>query len=105
MAAFINSTLDSAVTGYNNAGHQYVDATSGSLALSGVAKGSTLGSVAVGNGAAALTLGLNTTGAMSTVHGPDETVGQVVAYLNTAAQKAIGSDTSAQIFSVSPTGT
>jgi flagellin len=105
VAQFINAKLDAAGTGYTTPGVNYAAAnTAGELVFTGVLTGfsdaASPGSVSVGNGAAAETLALTTVGSLNPtiVYGKDESVANVVSYLNQSAQKALGTATTAQIF-------
>ncbi len=64
-------------------------------------------SVGVANNTAAQTLGLTTAGSSNptTVTGKDETLAQVVSFLNTTAQKALGTSTAANIFTLNANNT
>jgi flagellin len=64
-------------------------------------------SVGVANNTAAQTLGLTTAGSSNptTVTGKDETLAQVVSFLNTTAQKALGTSNAANIFTLNANNT
>jgi flagellin len=111
VAQFINTTLNASSTGYNTTGINYATATAtGTLALAGQLTGNlgsvAPGSVSVANGTAAQTLALTTVGSANptVVYGQDESVANVVAYLNSSAQKALGTSTAANIFTVNSGG-
>ena len=76
------------------------------LTITSTATGSAA-SVSVGNGTAAQTLGLTTAGSANptTVDGKDETAAQVVSFLNATAQKALGTATTANIFTLNANNT
>ena len=82
-----------------------VSVVNGAIQIAGLGKGSTAGSVSVNQGSAALLLGLNSKpSAPNTVNGQEESVANVVSFLNTTAQKALGTTTGANIFSVDGNG-
>ena len=96
IASFITANLTGATASFvNNA-----------LTITSTATGSTA-AVSVGNGTAAQTLGLTTAGSANptTINGKDETAAQVVSFLNTTAQKALGTATTANIFTLNANNT
>ncbi len=120
LADYINGSLDDVGTGYGTAVN-YVTvgtgANAGALVFTGVKTGGTTaqgggGSVSIINDtthtAAAQLLGLATGGGHNNlVNGQNESVADVVSFLNSAAQKALGTrnDSQATIFSVDANGT
>jgi flagellin len=110
VATFIDGKLNASGTyGANYA--SAVSGASGALTITSFGKGSAA-AVSVGNGAgngngaAAQALGLTTSGSVNptTVNGKDETLAQVVSFLNTTAQQALGTSTAAAIFSANTAG-
>ncbi len=93
---FVNAHLTGATAAFvNNA-----------LVITSTATGSAA-SIATANNAAAQTLGLTSVGSANptTVTGKDETLAQVVSFLNTTAQKALGTSTAANIFTLNANNT
>jgi flagellin len=93
-------------SGLNGLGAQaiYNDAT-GAIEIQSLASGALAG-VSVGTGTAAAVLGLNSSGSTSaevTGTSTNASMASIVSTLNTAAQKALGTSTSANIFSLSAT--
>ncbi|MBZ5727986.1 MAG: hypothetical protein LAP87_23710 [Acidobacteriia bacterium] len=101
VADYVNTRLNA---GYGTNGVVYAAINNGALEIAGQTPGSAVGKVIVGNGGAAALLGLNTTGAAVTVNAKNESVANVVAYLNSAAQKALGTSDAASIFTVDGAG-
>ena len=112
VATYINTTLNAKTGDGYSASQVYAtvgaagSATPGALIISGTLTGAadsaSGAAVVVGSGAAATTLGLNTSSGTKTVYGQDESVANVVSYLNTVAQQALGTSTGATIFSANP---
>jgi flagellin len=98
VAAYINTQLSAAYgANYANA----VTAANNTLTITSQLTGSLSGAVSVGSSTnlAATNLGLNIVA--PSVTGKDETLANVVSFLNTTAQQALGAATTANIFSVS----
>jgi hypothetical protein len=112
VATYINTTLNAKTGDGYSASQVYAtvgasgSATPGALIISGTLTGAadsaSGAAVVVGSGAAATMLGLNTSTGTKTVYGQDESVANVVSYLNTVAQQALGTSTGATIFSANP---
>jgi flagellin len=106
VAAKINAAL---VADTANYGASYANAAQanpdGTITISGLNKGSATGSVAVTNNVAGQTLGLTSGAGVSvSATGKDETLAQVVSFLNTTAQQTLGTSTAANIVSLNSTG-
>ena len=106
IAAKINATLVADTTNYGAAYANAAKANAdGTITISGLAGGSTAGSVTVTNNVAGQTLGLTSgAGASTTVTGKDESLSDVVSFLNTTAQQTLGTSTAAKIVSLDANG-
>ena len=106
IAAKINAAFAADTTNYGAAYSGAAKANAdGTITISGLAGGSTTGSITVTNNAAGQTLGLTSGFAASiTKTGTDETLVDVVSFLNTTAQQALGTSTAAKIVSLDDTG-
>ena len=106
VAAAINSALAKDTANYGAAYANVATANAnGTLTINALDKGSAAAGVTITNNAAGQTLSL-TSGpyASTTVTGKDESLADVVSFLNSPAQKALGTSTAAQIVSLSSSG-
>ena len=103
IAGAINSQLSAAYgAGYANLASANPD---GTISIASKATGSTAGTVTVTNDAAGKSLGLTSGPAANvTKNGKDESLSDVVSFLNTTAQKALGTSTDAKIVSMDANG-
>jgi flagellin len=111
VATFINSALTADGT-YGASYGSAVSGSTGALTITSVGTGSAStvsvnDTAANGNNTAAQALGLTTSGSASpdTVTGKDETLAQVVSFLNTTAQQALGTSTAANVFTLNSNNT
>ncbi len=106
IAAKINATLVADTTNYGAAYANAAKANAdGTITISGLAGGSDAGSVTVTNNVAGQTLGLTSgVGASTTVTGKNESLSDVVSFLNTTAQQTLGTSTAAKIVSLDANG-
>ncbi len=106
IAAAINTAFANDTANYGAAYASAATANAdGTISISSVNKGSATGSLTITNNTVAQALGLTSgTAASVTASGKDETVAQVVSFLNSTAQKVLGTSTAANIVSQNASG-
>jgi len=106
IAQAINTALANDTANYGSA---YANAAAananGTITISGEALGAAAGKVTIANNTASQVLGLTSGSNPSvTVTGNDESLAEVVSFLNSTAQKALGTSTAANIVSLNSSG-
>ena len=107
LASYLQTALGGSAAATVTVGDGTHGTTAGTLIITGVKTGgetstggTSPGSVVVANGTASQALGLTSGTGSNTVYGNNESVQNIVSFLNATAQQALGTDTNAQVFSL-----